>query len=181
MDTSNIILIGMPGAGKSTLGVLLAKSTGKPFLDTDLLIQQKENRLLQDIINQDGIEKFLDIEKEVIINIKVENHVIATGGSAVYRQSSMDHLKKGGIVVYLKLSYTEIEDRIKNIKSRGIAMSQSVNLSDLFEERAPLYEKYADITVDCSGKHFEETISEIIHEIKKAILPFKKTGLDPTL
>jgi shikimate kinase len=167
MNASNIILTGMPGAGKSTLGVLLAKSTGKPFLDTDLLIQQKENRLLQDIINQDGIEKFLDIEKEVILSINVENHVIATGGSVVYRQPSMDHLKKGGIVVYLKLPYTEIEDRIKNIKSRGIAMSQNVSLSNLFEERAPLYEKYADITVDCSGKHTEEAISEIISTIKK--------------
>lgn len=168
MNASNIILTGMPGVGKSTLGVLLARSLRKPFIDTDLLIQQKENRFLQDIINQDGIERFLDIEKEVILSLNVKNHVIATGGSAVYRQSSMEHLREGGMVVYLELTYTELEDRIKNIKSRGIAMSRNQSLFDLYRERAPLYGKYADITVNCTGRNIEETLSEIISMLEKS-------------
>ncbi len=161
MNTSNIVLIGMPGAGKSTIGVLLAKSLKKPFIDTDLLIQQQEDRFLQEIINKEGIDKFLSIEKKVILTLNAQNCVIATGGSAIYSNSSINHLKANGVLVYLKLPYKEIEERIKDIKSRGIAMGQHQNLFDLFTERVHLYEKYADITVDCSGICLEDTVVKI--------------------
>lgn len=166
MNNSNVILIGMPGAGKSTIGVLLAKSLRKPFIDTDLLIQQQEDCFLQDIINRDGIEKFLAAEEDVILKLNVENHVIATGGSVVYSEASMKHLKPDSTIVYLKLSYEEIVTRIKNIKSRGIAIESNQSLFDLFKERTPLYEKYSDLTVNCSGKHIEEIVDEIKNSIK---------------
>jgi len=161
MSRKNIVLIGMPGAGKSTVGVLLAKSLKMPYMDTDLLIQQRENLHLQDIIDHYGLQKFLSIEEDTILNLNVENHVIATGGSIVYSSASVEYLKTNGILVYLKLKYYKIERRIRNIKSRGIAMSKGQSLSDLFNERVPLYEKYADITIDCAHKHIESIVSEI--------------------
>jgi Shikimate kinase len=158
---SNIILIGMPGAGKSTVGVLLAKTLKKPFIDTDLLIQQRENRFLQEIIDNDGIEAFIKIEEEIIMDIKSENHIIATGGSAVYSSAAMEHLKLTGIAVYLKLNPYQLEKRIKNMKTRGIALKKGQTLTDLYKERVPLYNSYADIVIDCSHKHIEKIIKEI--------------------
>ncbi|MCX7748908.1 MAG: shikimate kinase [Clostridia bacterium] len=157
----NIILIGMPGAGKSTIGVLLAKALGMPFTDTDLLIQQNENRLLQDIINKDGMDTFLEAEERSILRLQAEGTVIATGGSVVYREKSMNHLKKSGKVFYLKLECDEIERRIMNITTRGIAMGACQDLKCLYNERIPLYEKYADELIDCFGKSIEEIVSEI--------------------
>lgn len=157
----NIILVGMPGAGKSTLGVLLAKSLGMDFADTDILIQQREKRLLQEIINTDGIEKFLQTEEDVLSALDLENTVIATGGSAVYSGKGMMHLKKNGVCVYLHVDFAEIEKRITNITTRGIVLKNGKTLADAFAERKPLYDKYADITVDCTGNSIEQSIEKI--------------------
>lgn len=161
MGKRNLILIGMPGAGKSTVGVLLAKALGKTFIDTDLLIQKNEGRLLQDIINSDGLEKFLVIEEKAILGLNVQNNIIATGGSVVYSRKAMEHLKHNGIAVYLKLGLFKLTQRLKNMRTRGIAMKNGQSLDDLYRERTPLYEKYADITIDCSHKHIEKIILEI--------------------
>jgi shikimate kinase len=166
MNSSNVVLIGMPGAGKSTIGVLLAKSLRMPFIDTDLLIQQQEDSFLQDIINRDGIEKFLAVEEEVILKLNVEKHVIATGGSVIYSPAAMKHLKSNSTIIYLELTFEEMLTRITNIKSRGIAIGSDQSLLDLYKERTPLYEKYSDIKVYCSGKHMEEIVDEIKNSIK---------------
>ncbi|HOQ37829.1 MAG TPA: shikimate kinase [Acetivibrio sp.] len=166
MEKTNIVLIGMPGAGKSTIGVLLAKALKKPFIDTDLLIQQKYNMFLQEIIDKYGIKRFLSIEEEVVVSVDLKNHVIATGGSVVYSDAALKHFKKDGLVVYLKLRFDEIEKRISNISSRGIAMEKGKTLVDLYNERVPLYEKYADITVNCSDMDIEASVAEIINRIK---------------
>ncbi len=163
---NNIVLIGMPGAGKSTVGVILAKTLGMSFIDTDLLIQEKQNTLLQDIINKEGIESFLMKEEESILSLKCHNTVIATGGSAVYSPVSMEHLKKLGVIVYLMLPFEEIAARINNIKTRGIVIEKGQMLMDVFKQRTPLYEKYCDITLYCSGLGMED----IIEKIKKEIL-----------
>ena len=157
----NITLIGMPGAGKSTIGVLLAKSLLMDFVDTDLLIQQKYSSSLCDIINKKGIEEFLKIENDVICSRSFSNCVIATGGSAVYGRKAMEKLKAAGKVIYLKLSPEELEKRINNIHTRGIAMKEGTTIAALYGERAPLYEKYADITIECSGMTPEECVDTI--------------------
>ncbi|KNY28607.1 shikimate kinase [Pseudobacteroides cellulosolvens] len=161
MKDKNIILIGMPGAGKSTIGVLLAKTINKPFIDTDLLIQQKEKDFLQNIIRKNGIEGFLSIEESVILETDLKNHVIATGGSVIYSEKSMKHLKRNGILIYLDLPLEAIENRIKNIKTRGIAMGQNQSLQSLYTARKPLYEKYSDFTIDCDNKDMEDVILKI--------------------
>ncbi len=147
----NIILIGMPGAGKSTVGVLLAKTLGLGFVDTDLLIQQSAGRRLQEIIDQDGLDRFLQIESQVLSTLPVQNCVIATGGSAVYSEPSMQHLHQIGTILYLQVGLSELERRLHNIRTRGIAKRADQSLSDLYHERVPLYEKYSDLVVDCTG------------------------------
>ena len=147
---NNIILIGMPGCGKSTMGILLAKIAGFGFIDTDLLIQKREKRKLYRIIGESGPEYFKKVENEVGCSVDVTDTVIATGGSMVYGAEAMEHLKSIGTVVYLRVSLGELKKRIRNTATRGIVMSEGVTLKDLYEERAVLYEKYADITVDCS-------------------------------
>ena len=165
MEKNNIVLIGMPGAGKSSIGVLLAKAMKKPFIDTDLLIQQMENRFLRDIINNDGIEAFIKIEERIILGLDIQNHIIATGGSAIYSETSVKHLKAGGILVYLNLKLHQLERRIKNISTRGIAMKSGQALIDVYKERVPLYKKYADIEINCSHKHIETIIAEIKEKV----------------
>jgi len=164
---SNIVLIGMPGAGKSTIGVLLAKALNYDFLDCDLVIQQNNGKKLYEIINEIGIDEFLKIEDSTISNINKEKTIIATGGSAVYGKNAMSHLKDAGIVVYLKLSCVEIINRISNITTRGIAMKKGKTIFDIYEERVPLYEQYADVVIDAEGKSIEETVSVIVNEIVK--------------
>ncbi len=162
----NIILIGMAGCGKSTIGVLLAKTLGYQFIDTDLIIQSREGRLLQDIINSDGIEAFKEIEERALLEVNTSRSVIATGGSAVYSERAMTFLKKSGSCVFLKLPFSEIERRINNINTRGIAIGKGMTLKDVFDERAPLYEKYADLVIECSG-NAEANVAAIVRDIKK--------------
>lgn len=161
----NIVLIGMPGCGKSTVGVLLAKSMLFDFTDTDLIIQNTYNTPLCEIINKYGIDEFKKIENEVLYKIKTDNCVIATGGSAVYGEDAMANLKSGGITVYLKLSPNEIKRRINNIKTRGIVMQKGETLEQLYEKRAPLYEKYADITINCENLTAEECVNKITEQV----------------
>ena len=158
---NNIILIGMAGCGKSPVGVLLAKALGMGFLDTDLVIQRREGKKLQEIINGDGLEYFKRAEDAALLSIETDNTVIATGGSAVYYDDAMKHLKAGGKCVWLALPFDVIERRIRNIKTRGIAIAPGKTLRDVFEERQPLYEKYADIRVDCAGSA-EDNVAEVI-------------------
>lgn len=162
----NIVLIGMPGAGKSTAGVVLAKVLGYRFVDADLLIQQEENRLLHEIIQEEGTEGFLAIEERVNEGIRAEKSVIATGGSVVYGAGAMEHLRSIGTIIYLKLSFELLEKRLHNIKGRGVVLKEGQSLRDLYEERAPLYEKYADITIEEENCGVEETIALIVQALK---------------
>lgn len=163
MNTKNIILIGMPGAGKSTVGVVLAKRLGYQFLDSDLLIQSREGRLLHEIISERGVEAFWRVEEEVNASIDTHRTVIATGGSVIYGRLAMEHLKQIGTVVYLKLSCEAIADRLGDLNRRGVTLRDGQGLPELYAERVPLYEKYADITVECehmSIRRIVENISE---------------------
>lgn len=164
----NIVLIGMPGVGKSTAGVVLAKVLGYQFLDADLVIQEKEKRLLHEIIKEEGTDGFIEIENRVNADINVEQSVIATGGSVVYGKEAMEHLKEIGTVVYLKLPYEILEKRLHNIKGRGVVLRDGQTLYDLYEERVVLYEKYADVIVDETDLDVEQTIQKIVEELKKA-------------
>ena len=163
----NMILIGMPGAGKSTIGVVLAKSLGMKFVDSDLVIQEGEQRLLQDIINTDGMEVFLDCEEEAVLTLQCAKSIIATGGSVIYRKDAMDHLGTLGKVIYLDVSYEEIERRVNNITTRGIAIREGATLRDIYDERTAYYQSYKDITIDCDGKTVEDIVDEIV-DYKKA-------------
>lgn len=164
----NIILIGMPGAGKSTAGVVLAKLLGYQFLDADLLIQKEEGRLLPEIIREEGTERFLEIEERVNAGIEVDKSVIATGGSVVYGRKAMKHLKEIGAVIYLKLPFQVLERRLRNIKGRGVVLRDGQTLKGLYEERVPLYEAYADVVVDEDGLDVEGTIEKIVEQLKMA-------------
>lgn len=148
----NITLIGMPGSGKSTVGVLLAKRLGLSFIDTDLLIQKQESRLLKEIIAQEGLEGFLKIENQVNRDLQADQAVIAPGGSVVYGREAMEHLKEISTLVYLKLSCEQLKERLGNLQDRGVALKDGMTLQDLYDERVPLYEKYADLTVDETGR-----------------------------
>ncbi|MFA4876999.1 MAG: shikimate kinase [Methanoregula sp.] len=158
----NIIIIGLPGAGKSTLGVILAKTIGWKFLDTDLVIQQATGRLLQEIIDTDGIDAFKQLEEQAILSLDCHDTVIATGGSVVYSEKAMEHLKAGGVVVWLDISLKVMRRRLRNIKTRGIVLAPGESLAGLYNERLPLYRKYADITVDCSAGHFENVVETVL-------------------
>ena len=163
MKKNNIVLIGMPGAGKSTVGVVLAKTAALEFVDTDLLIQKQTGRKLQEIIDNDGIEAFLKIEGEVISKLDCKNSVIATGGSAVFSESAMNNLSRNGIIVFLDVPLDEIKCRVNNITTRGIAMKPGETLETVYNERLPLYKKYADITVDLADT--EHTVKKILEAL----------------
>ena len=159
---NNVTLIGMPGVGKSTLGVVLAKVLGYQFLDSDLLIQKAEKRRLSRIIEEEGVEGFMAIENRVNAAIDVTDTVIATGGSVVYCEEAMQHLKSVGKVVYLKLSLESLSKRLGNLKGRGVVLKDGQTLKDLYTERIPLYEKYADIVVDEEGKDLEASLQAVL-------------------
>ena len=158
----SIVLIGMPGAGKSTLGVLLSKALGIGFVDIDLLIQERGKRLLQDIIDSDGMEAFLLREQEAVLSFELGNRVIATGGSVVYKESSMRHLKTLGTIVYIHVDYDDLKMRLQDISTRGIAMAKGKTLRDIYEERLPLYKRYQDFSIDGTGLSMEESLKRLV-------------------
>ncbi len=158
----NIVLIGMPGSGKSTVGVILAKVLGYSFIDSDLLIQKAEKKLLKEIIAREGQEGFLKIENRVNASIETEKSVIATGGSVVYCQEAMEHLKEIGTVIYLQLDYPILRRRLGNLIGRGVVLKEGQTLKDLYEERVPLYEKYADYIIDEKKTDAEGTLQKIL-------------------
>ena len=166
MKKDNIVLIGMPGVGKSTIGVVLAKVLGYQFVDADLLIQREEGKLLHEIIEEAGTEGFIAVENRVNSKISAAHSIIATGGSVVYGTEAMTHLKEIGTVIYLKLPYEELAARLSDIRGRGVVLREGQTLRDLYEERAPLYEKYADLTVEERGLNVEQTIDKIL-ELKE--------------
>lgn len=152
----------MPGCGKSTVGVLLAKSMLRDFVDTDLIIQNKYKKSLCDIINNEGLAAFKEKENTVLRDLEADNSVIATGGSAVYCPEGMENLKRNGKIIYLRLSPDTIKSRIKNITTRGIAMAPDCTIDDLYKERSVLYEKYADVIIDAERLSAEETVNKIV-------------------
>lgn len=166
-DKTNIVLIGMPGSGKSTVGVLLAKRMRKKFVDTDLFIQEQEERLLSEIIEEEGLERFVQIENEVNATLLTENSVIAPGGSAVYGEEAMRHFQGMARIVYLKLSYESVENRLGDLKKRGVVFRPGQTLKDLYEERCPLYEKYADIIVECDNAELGETLEKVMEQLRE--------------
>ena len=162
-----IILIGMPGSGKSTAGVLLAKVLSRSFIDTDLIIQSDQGMRLQDLIDSKGLEAFLTIEEACILAIRAARSVVSTGGSVPLREPAMRFLKNGGVVIYLDLPLDELRRRITNMDSRGIALADGQSFDDLYIERMPLYRKYADITVNCAGLDHEGVVASIRDAFEK--------------
>lgn len=161
----NITLIGMPGSGKSTIGVVLAKTCGMQYVDTDILIQNREGRLLQDIIDESGNDYFREIERTVLNEIKPEGLIVSTGGSAIYYDDAMNSLRESGKVIFLDVPLDILLKRLHNITTRGITMAKGETIESLFTERVPLYNKYSDIKIDCVNKNVEEIVSDIIHEL----------------
>lgn len=169
----NVTLIGMPGSGKSTVGVLLAKFLGYGFLDVDLLIQQQQDALLQEILDRRGVAAFLDAEEQAVLGLQCDEHVIAPGGSAVCRERAALHLKELGPVVYLRVELEELQRRIQNLSTRGIAMEPGQTLADVMAMRAPLYDKYADIIIDCpAGQSLAQTAQMVLEQLRQnGLLP----------
>lgn len=161
-STNSLILIGMPGSGKSTLGARLAKTLMKGFIDTDKLIEQQHQQTLQDIVDQQGYLALRQVEESVLLGINCTDHIIATGGSAVYSPSAMEHLGHLGLIIFLDTPLTELEQRIRNMNSRGLAKQPEQSFAELFDERHPLYLRYADIRIDCRNKTQQQILDEII-------------------
>ncbi len=163
----NIVLIGMPGVGKSTVGVILAKMIGYQFTDADLLIQKQEGKLLHEIIAEKGTDGFIEIEERVNASIEASHTIIATGGSVVYGKKAMEHLSHIGTVVYLKVPYDILEKRLEDIKGRGVVLKEGQTLRTLYDERTPLYEKYADIEISEDGLNVEQTVEKLLERLNK--------------
>jgi len=172
---SNIVLIGMPGAGKSTVGVILAKQTLRDFMDTDVLIQTSQGRTLQEIVDKSGHMALRKIEERVLLGLSLRNHVVATGGSAVYSAAAMAHLKSEGVVIFLHVELPVLKSRIHDIATRGIAKRKDQSFADLFNERFVLYRKYADVTVDCDKMTQEEVCAQIMKEVITPVCPMQRS------
>lgn len=167
MNKDNVILIGMPGCGKSTIGVVLAKIMGYDFLDSDIVIQKVKNATLEQLIEEHGTDGFNEIENEVNSNLEIHKTVLATGGSVVYGKEAMNHLKEIGTIVFIKLDCDEIASRLGDFKKRGISIKEGQTLLDLFNERKPLYEKYADVVVDTTGLDIKGAMAKIKAAVEK--------------
>ena len=165
MNKGNIILIGMPTSGKSTVGVILAKILGMDFVDTDLLIQKQSGKKLKEILAEDGLEAFLEIEEKACLSVDTECAVIATGGSAVYGRKAMEHFRQIGRIVYLDIDYEMLSGRLHNVRNRGVVLKPGQSIRDLYEERVPLYETYADLTVSERGRDMEETVQAVLKQM----------------
>lgn len=165
MNKDNIILIGMPASGKSTAGVVLAKFLGYDFIDTDILIQERTGKLLHELISEHGLLGFKKIEEDINASVCCHKSIISPGGSVIYGKKAMEHFKEIGTIVYLRLPYHEVEQRLGNLKSRGVVLQDGQTLLDLYNERAPYYEKYADIIVEEAGMSVEETIGVIAEKM----------------
>ena len=163
----NIVLIGMPGVGKSTIGVILAKILGYQFVDADLVIQEQYGKLLKEIIAERGVDGFVQVENDVNKSLNPHKAVISTGGSVVYGQEAMEHLKEIATVVYLKLKYPELKKRLGNLKKRGVVLRDGQTLKDIYDERIPLYEKYADIIVDEQNCNIEDTVQKLVEILEE--------------
>ncbi len=166
MTKDNIVLIGMPGVGKSTIGVILAKVLGYQFVDADLLIQEQEGKLLKDIIEEVGTDGFIQVENRVNASIECSKTIIATGGSVIYGAQAMQHLKEIGTVVYLEVPFSTLEKRLSDIKGRGVVLKDGQTLYDLFMERTPLYETYADVRVSEEGLNVEQTVELLVNKLQ---------------
>lgn len=164
-----IILIGLPGAGKSTIGVILAKSLGMNFIDTDIVMQERTGRLLQELIDDEGIDAFLAIEEDTALSLDADNTVIATGGSVVLSDRAMKHLKSKSNIIYLIISFEEMVRRLGNITTRGIVLFPGQSLSEMYDQRIPLYEEYADIRIGCSDGDFERILEAVVCEIRESM------------
>ncbi len=165
----NYTLIGMPASGKSTVGVLLAKRLGFSFVDVDIVIQEKEKRLLKEIIAQEGIDGFMAVENRINASLDADRSVIAPGGSVIYGKEAMEHLREISTIVYLKLSYEDVKKRLGNLVDRGVVLKDGMTLLDLYNERVPYYERYADITVDETGQTVGETVDYLRDLIEKRL------------
>ncbi len=165
MTKKNIILTGMPTSGKSTIGVIVAKILGMDFIDTDILIQQREGKKLSEIIEENGTDKFLKCEEEALLGLDVSNCVIATGGSAVYSDRAMKQLKNDALVAYLKVDKKELNRRLKDVKGRGVVLRDGESIDDMYETRVKLYERYADLTISEEGLTLEDTVEKLISEL----------------
>lgn len=163
----SLILVGMPGAGKSTVGIVLAKELAKDFIDTDLLIQLRAGKPLQQIIDTEGYQRLRDLEEEALLAHEFFNHIVATGGSAVYSEKGMKHLKQYGRVIYLDASLDTLRSRIHNYESRGIAKRDDQSLDDLFKERQALYSAYADLVIDCNHDPLDKVVNDIKQQINQ--------------
>ena len=161
----NIILIGMPAVGKSTVGVVVAKRLGYRFIDTDILIQEEEGKLLKDIIEEKGIDGFLEVEDRINASVTVEHSVISPGGSVVYCENAMKHYKEIGKIVYLQASFETINRRLKNARKRGVVLKDGQSIKDLYDERVKLFEKYADLTISEDGLGIEDTIEKVLNAL----------------
>ena len=166
MTKENIVLIGMPASGKSTAGVILAKMLGMDFVDTDLVIQQREKALLRDLIEEYGVESFMEKEEKTVLSVSPVNTVIATGGSVVYSEKAMRHLSSIGTVVYLKVAEDELLRRLHDIRERGVVLKDGETFKEMFDSRSILYERYADITIEEGSAGIEATLSEMLKELR---------------
>jgi shikimate kinase len=167
LTNKNVVLIGMPGVGKSTVGVLLAKALGRYFLDTDVFIQAAHGRSLQEIIDCDGLAAFCKIEEEYAICIDLTNAVIATGGSVVYSEQAMQRLAAHGVIVHLDLPVEKIEERLANLQTRGVVIEPGQTVRSLYDQRQPLYRRYAQITIDCIGKNHDQIVTELVETLRR--------------